>query len=370
MFYRQALARMWRPKTFDDVVGQDHILQVLKNSFTLKRIHHAYLFSGMHGIGKTSIARLMVKSLNCQKGITISPCKICDNCLQIEKGNFIDFIEVDAASRAKIEDIRELLENVQYMPIKGRFKIYLIDEVHMLSRYSFNTLLNVLEEPPEYVKFFFATTDLQKIPITVLSRCLLFYLRALLIDQILEKLKLILSHENIIFEDRALYLLSCESKGSMRDALSLTDQAVALGNGVITTEIVQNMFGFIDKRYSLSLIESTIFGDIKNVILQLDQYYNLGLNWESLLVDMISLLHHISFIQLSCNTFLEKEYFYTQYLSSRLNKIASYINIKDVQCYYQILLQTRKELPYAPSYRIGIEMSLFKIFMHSANKKV
>ncbi|MCR3755158.1 MAG: DNA polymerase III subunit gamma [Candidatus Westeberhardia cardiocondylae] len=368
MSYFTVLSRKWRPKTFDDIVGQINVVKALKNSFSLNRFHHAYLFSGMHGVGKTSIARLMGKSLNCSKGVTISPCGVCDNCLQIEKGNFVDFIEIDAASRSKVEDVRELLENVQYIPIHGRFKIYLIDEVHMLSRYSFNALLKVLEEPPEYVKFFLVTTDLHKIPITVVSRCLLFYFQSLLVDQIQDKLKLILLNEKINFEDSALHFLSNESQGSMRDALSLVDQAIVLGKGFINERIVHCMFCFIDKNYSLSLIESLVFLDTKGIVLNLEKYSNLGLNWENLLVDMILLLYRISCIQLSYNKFFDSSYFKESDIFSRLKKLSSYIDKKDLQFYYKVLLKARRDLPYAPSYQICVEMSLFKILTYHINK--
>ncbi|MCR3756480.1 MAG: DNA polymerase III subunit gamma [Candidatus Westeberhardia cardiocondylae] len=365
----QALARKWRPKNFDDVIGQNHILTALKNSFFLKRVHHAYLFSGMHGIGKTSIARLMGKSLNCQKGINITSCGSCDHCLQIEHGNFVDFIEIDAASRAKIEDIRELLDNVQYMPIKGRFKIYLIDEVHMLSRYSFNALLKILEEPPSYVKFFLATTDLQKLPITILSRCLLFYLQALSVDQIKNRLEFILLKEDIQFEHCALYSISRESRGSMRDALSLADQAIALGNGVINENTVFHMLGIIHKGYSLSLLESLINLNVQKILKKLEEYFLLGLNWDGLLVDMIFVLHSISLIQLFSKDCINKEDYEKGFSLYRLNRLAFCINKTDLQLYYQILLRGRKDLLYAPNCRIGFEMILFKIIIHRSNKK-
>ncbi|MGQ7110209.1 DNA polymerase III subunit gamma/tau, partial [Escherichia sp. TWPC-MK] len=221
------LARKWRPQTFADVVGQEHVLTALANGLSLGRIHHAYLFSGTRGVGKTSIARLLAKGLNCETGITATPCGVCDNCREIEQGRFVDLIEIDAASRTKVEDTRDLLDNVQYAPARGRFKVYLIDEVHMLSRHSFNALLKTLEEPPEHVKFLLATTDPQKLPVTILSRCLQFHLKALDVEQIRHQLEHILNEEHIAHEPRALQLLARAAEGSLRDALSLTDQAIA-----------------------------------------------------------------------------------------------------------------------------------------------
>lgn len=229
----QALARKWRPQQFKQVVGQTPVLKILENSLSLGRIHHAYLFSGTRGVGKTSIARLFVKGLNCETGITASPCGVCQNCIEIEQGKFIDLIEIDAASRTKVEDTRDILDNVQYLPTQGRFKVYLIDEVHMLSKSSFNALLKTLEEPPEYVKFLLATTDPQKIPITILSRCLQLHLQALSEAQIQKQLSFILTQEKIQYDEAALYLLAKAANGSLRDGLSLTDQAIALGNGNI-----------------------------------------------------------------------------------------------------------------------------------------
>nr|WP_227643535.1 DNA polymerase III subunit gamma/tau [Klebsiella pneumoniae] len=251
----QVLARKWRPQTFADVVGQEHVLTALANGLSLGRIHHAYLFSGTRGVGKTSIARLLAKGLNCETGITATPCGVCDNCREIEQGRFVDLIEIDAASRTKVEDTRDLLDNVQYAPARGRFKVYLIDEVHMLSRHSFNALLKTLEEPPAHVKFLLATTDPQKLPVTILSRCLQFHLKALDVEQIRHQLEHILGEEQIAFEPRALQLLSRAADGSLRDALSLTDQAIASGEGQLTAASVSTMLGTLDDDQALSLIE-------------------------------------------------------------------------------------------------------------------
>ena len=257
----QVLARKWRPQTFADVVGQEHVLTALANGLSLGRIHHAYLFSGTRGVGKTSIARLLAKGLNCETGITATPCGVCDNCREIEQGRFVDLIEIDAASRTKVEDTRDLLDNVQYAPDRGRFKVYLIDEVHMLSRHSFNALLKTLEEPPAHVKFLLATTDPQKLPVTILSRCLQFHLKALDVEQIRHQLEHILGEEQIAFEPRALQLLSRAADGSLRDALSLTDQAIASGEGQLTAASVSTMLGTLDDDQALSLIEALVAAD-------------------------------------------------------------------------------------------------------------
>ncbi|MGL4958074.1 MAG: DNA polymerase III subunit gamma/tau, partial [Plesiomonas sp.] len=232
----QVLARKWRPHTFNAVVGQEHVLTALANGLSLGRLHHAYLFSGTRGVGKTTIARLFAKGLNCETGVTATPCGVCDTCREIDEGRFVDLLEIDAASRTKIEDTRELLDNVQYTPVRGRFKVYLIDEVHMLSRHSFNALLKTLEEPPPYVKFLLATTDPQKLPVTILSRCLQFHLKALDVDQIRGQLEHVLKAEAIPFELRALSQLARAAEGSMRDALSLADQAFAMSSGQVTIE--------------------------------------------------------------------------------------------------------------------------------------
>src|SRR5699024_9943188 len=237
----QVLARKWRPQTFADVVGQEHVLTALANGLSLGRIHHAYLFSGTRGVGKTSIARLLAKGLNCETGITATPCGVCDNCREIEQGRFVDLIEIDAASRTKVEDTRDLLDNVQYAPARGRFKVYLIDEVHMLSRHSFNALLKTLEEPPEHVKFLLATTDPQKLPVTIISRCLQFVLRPLSQSLLSEHLANILNQEQVDYTQPALWQLASAAKVSVRDALSLTDQAIAFGQGALDDVTVNAM---------------------------------------------------------------------------------------------------------------------------------
>ncbi|WP_434998319.1 DNA polymerase III subunit gamma/tau [Pectobacterium brasiliense] len=352
----QVLARKWRPQTFTHVVGQEHVLTALANGLSLGRIHHAYLFSGTRGVGKTSIARLLAKGLNCEQGVTATPCGQCDNCREIEQGRFVDLIEIDAASRTKVEDTRDLLDNVQYAPARGRFKVYLIDEVHMLSRHSFNALLKTLEEPPPHVKFLLATTDPQKLPVTILSRCLQFHLKALDVEQIRAHLEQVLQAENLVSEPRALQLLARAADGSLRDALSLTDQAIAMGQGQVTTASVSQMLGTLDDEQPLALIEALAKGDGAQVMLLLDQVAARGVDWESLLVETQTLLHRIAMVQL-LPAALGDDY---AAVESRMRELARALPPADVQLYYQTMLIGRKELPFAPDRRMGVEMTLLR----------
>ncbi|CRY22918.1 DNA polymerase III subunit gamma/tau [Yersinia enterocolitica] len=352
----QVLARKWRPKTFADVVGQEHVLTALANGLSLGRIHHAYLFSGTRGVGKTSIARLLAKGLNCETGITATPCGTCANCLEIEQGRFVDLIEIDAASRTKVEDTRELLDNVQYAPARGRFKVYLIDEVHMLSRHSFNALLKTLEEPPAHVKFLLATTDPQKLPVTILSRCLQFHLKVIDVEVIRAQLEKILLAEQISSDARALQLLARAADGSMRDALSLADQAIAMGDGHVTTATVSQMLGILDDEQPLAIIEALVSADGARVMAQLEQAASRGVDWENLLVETLSLLHRIAMVQL-LPSMLDNHY---ATIEPRLRELARTLPPTDIQLYYQTLLVGRKELAYAPDRRMGVEMTLLR----------
>ncbi|BBR57824.1 MULTISPECIES: DNA polymerase III subunit gamma/tau [unclassified Klebsiella] len=359
----QVLARKWRPQTFADVVGQEHVLTALANGLSLGRIHHAYLFSGTRGVGKTSIARLLAKGLNCETGITATPCGVCDNCREIEQGRFVDLIEIDAASRTKVEDTRDLLDNVQYAPARGRFKVYLIDEVHMLSRHSFNALLKTLEEPPAHVKFLLATTDPQKLPVTILSRCLQFHLKALDVEQIRHQLEHILDEEHIAHEPRALQLLARAADGSLRDALSLTDQAIASGEGQLTTVSVSEMLGTLDDDQALSLIEALVAADGERTMALVNEAALRGVDWEALLVEMQSLLHRIAMVQLSPAALGSD----MAAIEQRMRNLARTVPPTDVQLYYQTLLIGRKELPYAPDRRMGIEMTLLRALAFHPN---
>ncbi|MCQ8026756.1 DNA polymerase III subunit gamma/tau [Salmonella enterica] len=352
----QVLARKWRPQTFADVVGQEHVLTALANGLSLGRIHHAYLFSGTRGVGKTSIARLLAKGLNCETGITATPCGVCDNCREIEQGRFVDLIEIDAASRTKVEDTRDLLDNVQYAPARGRFKVYLIDEVHMLSRHSFNALLKTLEEPPAHVKFLLATTDPQKLPVTILSRCLQFHLKALDVEQIRHQLEHILNEEHIAHEPRALQLLSRAADGSLRDALSLTDQAIASGDGQVSTQAVSAMLGTLDDDQALSLVEAVVDANGERVMLLINEAGARGIEWEALLVEMLSLLHRIAMVQLSPAALGSD----MAAIEQRMRELARTVPPGDLQLYYQTLLIGRKELPWAPDRRMGVEMTLLR----------
>ncbi|WP_411907225.1 DNA polymerase III subunit gamma/tau [Salmonella enterica] len=352
----QVLARKWRPQTFADVVGQEYVLTALANGLSLGRIHHAYLFSGTRGVGKTSIARLLAKGLNCETGITATPCGVCDNCREIEQGRFVDLIEIDAASRTKVEDTRDLLDNVQYAPARGRFKVYLIDEVHMLSRHSFNALLKTLEEPPAHVKFLLATTDPQKLPVTILSRCLQFHLKALDVEQIRHQLEHILNEEHIAHEPRALQLLSRAADGSLRDALSLTDQAIASGDGQVSTQAVSAMLGTLDDDQALSLVEAVVDANGERVMSLINEAAARGIEWEALLVEMLSLLHRIAMVQLSPAALGSD----MAAIEQRMRELARTVPPGDLQLYYQTLLIGRKELPWAPDRRMGVEMTLLR----------
>ena len=348
----QVLARKWRPKTFADVVGQEHIITALANGLKDNRLHHAYLFSGTRGVGKTSIARLFAKGLNCVDGVTATPCGECENCKAIEQGNFIDLIEIDAASRTKVEDTRELLDNVQYKPVVGRFKVYLIDEVHMLSRHSFNALLKTLEEPPEYVKFLLATTDPQKLPVTILSRCLQFHLKALDETQISQHLAHILTQENIPFEEPALIKLAKAAQGSIRDSLSLTDQAIAMGDRQVTNSVVSNMLGLLDDNYSVDILYALHQGNGELLMRTLQRVADAAGDWDKLLGECAEKLHQIALMQLLPQKSSDD--------NEHFSFLAKHISPEDVQFFYQVIVSGRKDLSNAPNRRIGTEMTLLR----------
>ena len=348
----QVLARKWRPKNFSEVVGQSHVLTALENGLKENRLHHAYLFSGTRGVGKTSIARLFAKGLNCVNGITADPCGECENCKAIEAGNFIDLIEIDAASRTKVEDTRELLDNVQYKPVVGRYKVYLIDEVHMLSRHSFNALLKTLEEPPEYVKFLLATTDPQKLPITILSRCMQFHLKALDEPQISAHLNRVLTAENIPFDAPALDKLAKAAQGSIRDSLSLTDQAIAMGNGKVSTDVVNTMLGLLDEDQPIEIIYALHQGNGERLMKTIQTVAEKAGDWDELLAETAEKLHQIALMQLLAKSATDE--------NDHLGFLAKHISPEDVQFFYQVIVSGRKELASAPNRRIGAEMTLLR----------
>ncbi|ELI6424225.1 DNA polymerase III subunit gamma/tau [Aeromonas veronii] len=359
----QVLARKWRPHTFEQVVGQQHVLTALTNALDQGRLHHAYLLSGTRGVGKTTIARILAKSLNCEQGISSHPCGVCDTCREIDQGNFVDLLEIDAASRTKVEDTRELLDNVQYRPARGRFKVYLIDEVHMLSRHSFNALLKTLEEPPPYVKFLLATTDPQKLPITILSRCLQFHLKSLDQTQIAKQLEWVLDQEGQPFEPRALLALAKAADGSMRDALSLTDQALAHGNGSVRLDSVLAMLGTLDHRHLHQLLEAILRQDAPATMAKISEIATLGPDFDQLHAELEGLLHRIAMAQLLPASVQEQGAD-----ADALLQLAKAMSPEEVQLCYQIVLGGRKDLPWAPDGRTALEMTCLRMLAFSPRR--
>ncbi len=347
----QALARKWRPRTFQQVVAQQHVLAGLINSLDQQRLHHAYLFSGTRGVGKTTIARLFAKSLNCERGISSQPCGQCSNCLELDQGNFVDLLEIDAASRTKVEDTRELLDNVQYSPAKGRYKVYLIDEVHMLSRHSFNALLKTLEEPPEHVKFLLATTDPQKLPITVLSRCLQFQLKALSEEQISQQLARILDAEQHSYQQPALLALAHAADGSMRDALSLTDQALALSTGELEYQSVLNMLGVLDPHQLRQLLCHVVAGQSESAFNKVSELASMAPDYEHLHQQMAEILHQVAMAQVLPASQHQET----------IQMLAEQVDAQLIQLLYQIAITGKRDLAYAPSPRGGFEMTILRM---------
>lgn len=349
------LARKWRPKSFEEVVGQQHVLRALINGLDQNRLHHAFLFSGTRGIGKTTLARILAKSLNCEQGIGSKPCGTCQSCTEVDSGRFVDLIEVDAASRTKVDDTRELLDNVQYAPSQGRYKVYLIDEVHMLSTSSFNALLKTLEEPPPHVKFLFATTDPQKLPVTILSRCLQFNLRRLELKQISDHLSFILQQENISAEAEALEQLARAADGSMRDALSLLDQAIAFGGGEVSSETVFQMLGSISQDQLLLLLDALLKQDGKALLAQSAELSALGRDFHIVFDGLLSALQQIATLQLVPD--MEA----VEGNSPQLNTLASQFDPETVQLLYQIALHGKRDLSWAADPKSGFDMTLLRM---------
>lgn len=352
----QVLARKWRPGNFTEMVGQEHILRALINALDEDRLHHAYLFTGTRGVGKTTIARIFAKSLNCETGITSKPCGECGACKDIADGRFIDLIEVDAASRTKVEDTRELLDNVQYAPTHGRFKVYLIDEVHMLSGHSFNALLKTLEEPPPHVKFLLATTDPQKLPVTILSRCLQFNLKRMPIPLIDGHLKHILQQEQVEFDEPSIRLLAHGADGSMRDALSLLDQAIAFGGGKLEQAEVQAMLGTVSRDRVMHILKALVANDASLIMKHIEDLSDLSPDYASVLAELLAMLHQMALAQKVPEAVDEN-------LVDReaLQQLAKQVTSEDIQLYYQVGLIGRRDLPLAPDPRAGLEMALLRM---------
>ncbi|MGH8434929.1 MAG: DNA polymerase III subunit gamma/tau, partial [Pseudomonas sp.] len=352
----QVLARKWRPRSFREMVGQTHVLKALINALDSQRLHHAYLFTGTRGVGKTTIARIIAKCLNCETGISSTPCGVCSVCKEIDEGRFVDLIEVDAASRTKVEDTRELLDNVQYAPSRGRFKVYLIDEVHMLSTHSFNALLKTLEEPPPHVKFLLATTDPQKLPVTILSRCLQFSLKNMPPERVVEHLTHVLGAENVPFEEDALWLLGRAADGSMRDALSLTDQAIAFGEGKVLAADVRAMLGTLDNGQVYGVLQALLEGDARGLIEAVRHLAEQGPDWNGVLAEILNVLHRVAIAQA-----LPEAVDNGQGDRDRVLALAQALPSEDVQFYYQMGLIGRRDLPLAPDPRSGFEMVLLRM---------
>src|SRR6202167_1217938 len=349
MSFYTALARKWRPHSFAEMTGQEHVLRALTNSLSSDRVHHAYLFAGTRGVGKTTVARILAKCLNCERGVSATPCGECASCREIDAGRSVDLIEVDAASRTRVDDTRELLDNVQYMPTRSRYKIYLIDEVHMLSAHSFNALLKTLEEPPPHVKFLLATTDPQKLPVTVLSRCLQFSLKRLSSSLIAERMKVIATAEKLVFEPAALALAARAADGSMRDGLSLLDQLIAFGGGALSEANTRAMLGTIDRGHVTRIVEALAREDGPGLLAQVAELDRDAPDYDRALADLAALLQRIAIVQIVPDAAQEDEEFDTE----ALTRLSRAMSAEDVQLYYQIALAGRRDLPLAPDPRLG-----------------
>ena len=352
----QALARKWRPKNFTEVVGQTHVVKALANALDQDRTHHAYLFTGTRGVGKTTLARIFAKCLNCEQGVSSSPCGQCSACKEIDAGRFIDLIEVDAASRTKVEDTRELLDNVQYSPTRGRYKVYLIDEVHMLSGHSFNALLKTLEEPPPHVKFLLATTDPQKLPITVLSRCLQFNLKRISDEAITAQLEKLVQAEEITFEKTALHSLARAADGSMRDSLSLLDQSIAYSDGNVSDSAVHEMLGTVPREYLHKIMQALSNSDAVMIMQSMQELAHLSADFNSLFEDIIEALHQVALLQAVPNM-LEAIELDAEMIKGLVNKL----NPEDVQLFYQIALIGKRDLYLSTSPQSALEMTLLRM---------
>jgi DNA polymerase-3 subunit gamma/tau len=352
----QVLARKWRPRDFEQMVGQGHVVRALRNALDGERLHHAFLFTGTRGVGKTTLARILAKCLNCERGVGSQPCGVCTACRELDEGRFVDLIEVDAASRAKVDETRELMDNVQFAPTRGRYKVYLIDEVHMFSEKSFNALLKTLEEPPPHVKFLLATTDPQKLPITVLSRCLQFNLKRLPAKAIVEHLTHILESEGVSSEPAAVGLIAEAADGSMRDALSLLDQAIAYGAGRLETAGVRAMLGILGAEYVYTMLEALAAGEASALMERVDEMAQEAVDFEEVLAQLLSALQRVALAQIAPEA-LDEE---TPHRDAVL-ALAGATSPEDIQLYYQIGVMGRRDLPFAPDPRSGFEMILLRM---------
>src|SRR6056300_457819 len=352
----QVLARRWRPKTFSELVGQEHVVRALSNALDNDRLHHAYLFTGTRGVGKTTIARILSKSLNYETGVGSQPCGECSVCREVDEGRFVDLIEVDAASKTGVDDTRELLDNVPYAPVRGRYKVYLIDEVHMFSNHSFNALLKTLEEPPPHVKFLLATTDPQKVPVTVLSRCLQFGLNRLPIEQIEKQFEHILAAENIQADNEALYLIARAADGSMRDGLSLLDQAIAFGGGTVQLEPVRDMLGVVAADELPKMLADVHAGDGHAVVQSIQALAQAAPDFSALLKDLLTLLHRLSLLKHAPDAWQSG-----WGEANTLQSLADQLTPEDIQLYYQIGLVGQRDITLAPDMQSGFEMVLLRM---------
>ena len=363
----QVLARKYRSRTFEELMGQEHVVQALANALTQQRLHHAYLFTGTRGVGKTSVSRILAKSLNCigpdgTGGITAHPCNVCDVCRDIDAGRFVDYVELDAASNRGVEEISQLLDQAVYKPVVGRFKVYMIDEVHMLSNTAFNAMLKTLEEPPEYLKFVLATTDPQKVPVTVLSRCLQFNLRPMAPQTVLEHLTRVLGNENVPNEPGALRLLARAARGSMRDALSLTDQAIAFGSGELKEAGVRQMLGSVDRGHVLGILNALVAGDGAALVGASDRLRDMGLSAGGTLEDLAVALQHLAVAQAAPGALDAGDPDLAELLP-----LASQLPADEIQLMYSMALHGRQELPLAPDEYAGLTMVLLRMMAFRPN---
>ena len=356
----QVLARKWRPKTFEEIVGQQHVVTALVNALDSKRLHHAYLFTGTRGVGKTTLARILAKAINCETGITAHPCGKCRACTEIDAGRFVDLLEVDAATNTKVDEMRELLDTAQYMPVAGRFKVYIIDEVHMLSRHAFNSMLKTLEEPPEHVKFILATTDPQRLPVTILSRCLQFNLKPLTPQVIAGHLKHVLTAEKVAFEEPALMQIGKAAAGSLRDSLSLLDQAIAHGGGKVTTNDVTDMLGSLGGDLVWPLLERIVEGDGKGTIAEAQRIASRSVSMDTVLEDLAGLLHRVALAQAGAAGADDEPD------AARVTAMATRLDGGRVQVMYQVALLGRRDLPLAPDEYAGFTMTLLRMLSFNA----